>query len=256
MKVIAIIPARFGSSRLEGKPLLDILGKPMIQRVYEQSKIAFEEVYVATDDERIRKTVEDFGGKVVMTAVEHQNGTTRCLEAYERILEITGQQFDVIVNVQGDEPMLEPEQLKELVMPFEKEGVRLSTLVTPVLSEADFFNEGEVFTIFDKNKRAIYFSRAVIPYIRGVHKTRWLNHHKYYKHVGLYAYTYEALKEFAGLPASDLELLESLEQNRWIEHGNQIHVEITHHESFAVDTIDDLKKIRSLMKQRQEDAKN
>lgn len=251
MNALAIIPARFGSSRLEGKPLVDILGKPMIQRVYEQTIKAIPNAYVATDDARIEQAVIDFGGKVVMTAETHENGTTRCLEAYEKIVAQTQEEFDVIVNVQGDEPMLEPGQLHDLLRPFNGEGVRLGTLVKKVTSEADLFNEGEAFVVMDKFNRALYFSRSVIPHIRGIHKTHWLEHNTYYKHVGLYAYTYEALKEFAGLPSSNLEQMEALEQNRWIENGNKIHVELTEYESYAVDTIDDLKKIRNLLKEQQ-----
>lgn len=251
MKAIAIIPARFGSSRLEGKPLVDILGKPMIQRVYEQTVKAIPTVFVATDDERIKQVVIDFGGNVIMTSVDHENGTTRCLEAYERIIEKLDEQYDVIVNVQGDEPMLEPEQLSELLKPFDNQDVRFSTLVSPVKSVQDLFNESEVFVVFDRKNRAMYFSRSVIPHIRGVHQTHWLEHHTYFKHVGLYAYSYSALKEFANLPSSKLERVESLEQNRWIENGNDIYVELTYHDTIPVDTIDDLKKVRLLLKEQQ-----
>jgi 3-deoxy-manno-octulosonate cytidylyltransferase (CMP-KDO synthetase) len=250
MKTIAIIPARFGSSRLEGKPLVDILGKPMIQRVYEQTLKAIPNVFVATDDERIKQAVIEFGGNVIMTSAEHENGTSRCLEAYERITEKVDEEYDVIVNVQGDEPMLEPVQLDELILPFKNKEVRFSTLVSPVQSAQDLFNESEVFVVFDKKKRAMYFSRSVIPHVRGVHQTHWLEHHTYYKHVGLYAYSYSALKEFANLPSSNLERVESLEQNRWIENGNDIYVELTYHETVSIDTIDDLKKVRSLLKEQ------
>jgi 3-deoxy-manno-octulosonate cytidylyltransferase (CMP-KDO synthetase) len=251
MKAIAIIPARFGSSRLEGKPLVDILGKPMIQRVYEQTVKAIPTVFVATDDERIKQVVIEFGGNVIMTSADHENGTTRCLEAYERITEKLDEQYDVIVNVQGDEPMLEPEQLSELLKPFENNDVRFSTLVSPVKSVQDLFNESEVFVVFDRKNRAMYFSRSVIPHIRGVHQTHWLEHHTYFKHVGLYAYSHSALKEFANLPSSKLERVESLEQNRWIENGNDIYVELTYHDTIPVDTIDDLKKVRLLLKEQQ-----
>ena len=250
MKTIAIIPARFGSSRLEGKPLVDILGKPMIQRVYEQTLKAIPNVFVATDDERIKQAVIEFGGNVIMTSAEHENGTSRCLEAYERITEKMGEEYDVIVNVQGDEPMLEPVQLDELILPFKNKEVRFSTLVSPVQSAQDLFNESEVFVVFDKKKRAMYFSRSVIPHVRGVHQAHWLEHHTYFKHVGLYAYSYSALKEFANLPSSNLERVESLEQNRWIENGNDIYVELTYHETVSIDTIDDLKKVRSLLKEQ------
>ena len=251
MKPLAIIPARFGSSRLEGKPLMDILGKPMIQRVYEQTIKAIPDAFVATDDERIKQAVTEFGGNVVMTSVDHQNGSTRCLEAYEKIVAKLGTSFDVIVNVQGDEPMLEPNQLLELIAPFERQDVRMSTLVTTVSSPEDLFNESDAFVLLDKNMRALYFSRSVIPHIRGIHKMHWLEHHTFYKHVGLYAYTHEALKSFAELPLSTLERMESLEQNRWIENGNSIHVELTGYDSIPVDTIDDLERVRTLLAQKE-----
>lgn len=250
MRSLAIIPARYGSTRLEGKPLVDIVGKPMIQRVYEQTQQAITDVYVATDDERIREVVASFGGNVVMTSANHTNGTTRCLEAYDRISADTGDRYDVVVNVQGDEPMLEPDQLTELLSCFEHEGTELSTLVTPVKSAEDLFNESEVFVVFNARKEALYFSRSVIPHVRGYHITRWMEFNTFYKHIGLYAYTPKALKAFAELPASNLEKLESLEQNRWLENGNAIRLEITHHDSIPVDTIDDLEKVRQLFKER------
>jgi 3-deoxy-manno-octulosonate cytidylyltransferase (CMP-KDO synthetase) len=186
-----------------------------------------------------------------MTSPDHLNGTTRCLEAYEIIVAETKEEYDVIVNVQGDEPMLEPGQLTDLLKPFEQRNARLATLVIPVSSEEDLFNESEAFVVFDKNNKALYFSRSVIPHIRGVHKTHWLEYNTFYKHVGLYAYTYEALKEFAELEPSNLELMESLEQNRWIENGNDIFVEQTKYDSVPVDTIDDLEKVRSIFRNRQ-----
>ncbi len=250
-KAVAIIPARFGSTRLDGKPLVDILGKTMIQRVYEQTIQAIDSVFVATDDDRIKLAVAEFGGNVIMTSSEHQNGTTRCLEAYERIVELTGESYDIIVNVQGDEPMLHPQQLKDLVSCFDQPNTELATLVLPVSSQEDLFNESEVFAVFNRHKQALYFSRAVIPHIRGVHKTRWMEFNTFYKHIGLYGYTYKALREFASLPMSNLEKMESLEQNRWIEGGNTIQVEITDHESIPVDTIDDLEKVRSLLRSRE-----
>tara|TARA_B110000285_G_scaffold198013_1_gene230123 strand:- start:603 stop:1361 length:759 start_codon:yes stop_codon:yes gene_type:complete len=251
MNPLAIIPARFGSTRLEGKPLVDILGKPMIYRVYEQTIKAIPNAFVATDDERIKEAVIEFGGNVIMTSADHQNGTTRCLEAYHKIVSKTNQKYDVIVNVQGDEPMLEPNQLKELIKPFEKNEVRISTLACPVTSPEDLFNESEAFVVMDKNKKALYFSRSVIPHIRDLHKMHWLEHHIFFKHVGLYAYTFDALQEFAELPISTLERMESLEQNRWIENGNSIHVGITNHDSIPVDTIDDLERVRILLKERE-----
>lgn len=248
MKVLAIIPARYGSSRLEGKPLADILGKPMIQWVYEQAQKSISDVYVATDDIRIESAVNHFDGKVVMTSENHVNGTTRCLEAAEKIMKLTQQKFDVVINVQGDEPMLDPSELTELVKPFESKGAKMSTLVIPITNEADLFSENVVYVTFDKNGKALYFSRSVIPFIRGVDKKEWFKKNTFYKHLGLYGYTYNALKEFASLPASNLENMELLEQNRWLENGNEIYVGITNHESVSVDTQEDLERVRVLLK--------
>lgn len=244
MKVLAIIPARYGSSRLEGKPLADILGKPMIQWVYEQVQKSINNVYVATDDIRIQSAVKDFGGEVVLTSENHVNGTTRCLEAAEKIMKLTNQEFDVIINVQGDEPMLDPAELNELVKPFDSKGARMSSLVIPVTNQDDLFDDNVVFVTFDKNGKALYFSRSVIPYLRGVDKSEWFKKNTFYKHLGLYGYTYEALKEFASLPSSNLENMELLEQNRWLENGNDIYLGVTMHESISVDTQEDLERVR------------
>ena len=250
MNFLGIIPARYGSTRLEGKPLVDICGKPMIQWVYEESAKAMDAVYVATDDERIKTAVEAFGGKVVMTSASHENGTTRCLEAWDLINEIEDQKFDAALNIQGDEPLLHHGSLEDLKNCFKDGGTRFGTLVIPVASLEDLFNDSEVFVTFNKQMNAMYFSRSVIPAVRGKHKIHWLEETTFYKHLGLYAYTYEALKEFASLESSRLERLESLEQNRWIEHGNTIKIGITKHDSIPVDTVDDLKKVREIMSKR------
>lgn len=247
MNILGVIPARYGSTRLEGKPLVDICGKTMIQRVYEQAEKVLEYVVVATDDVRIEDAVKAFGGKVVMTSTEHSTGTNRCLEAYEIVQKESAIQFDAVINIQGDEPLLEPEQIRCLVECFEDPKTELATLVMPVSNQGDLFNEGEVFVVFDKNKRALYFSRSVIPHVRDVHKTKWLEHHTFYKHLGMYGFTTDSLKEFAHLPQTKLELTESLEQNRWLENGGVIKIEITQHESIPVDTIDDLEKVRRII---------
>lgn len=249
MRFVGIIPARFGSTRLEGKPLLDIHGKPMIQRVYEQASKALEHVFVATDDERIKQVVKGFGGNAVMTRSDHQTGTNRCLEAWQQINHEHPGQFDAVINVQGDEPMLEPSQLADLMNCFQADGkTELATLVIPVNRLDDLYNESEVFVAFDRNKKALYFSRAVIPHVHNVHKSKWMEHRTYYKHVGLYAYRSDVLETFAELPQSGLELAESLEQNRWLEHGGEIRVAITQHDSIPVDTIDDLERVRELFR--------
>ncbi|UTW67193.1 3-deoxy-manno-octulosonate cytidylyltransferase [bacterium SCSIO 12643] len=251
MNTLGIIPARFGSTRLEGKPLADIEGKTMIQRVYEQASKAMDDVYVATDDQRIEQAVLDFGGQVVMTSPHHTTGTNRCLEAYQIIKTLSDKNFDVVINVQGDEPLLVPEQLNELISCFEDSRSEIATLITPVLRMDDLFNESEVFVVFNKEQFALYFSRAVIPHIHGTHKTKWMDHNTYYKHLGLYGYTPKALEQFARLPQTNLELTESLEQNRWIENGGNIKLAITQYDSIPVDTIDDLERVRKIVRERQ-----
>ena len=248
MHFVGIIPARYGSSRLEGKPLVDILGQPMIQRVYERAAQAMDNIYVATDDERIEATVKSFGGNVVMTSALHQTGTNRCIEALEIINKTADVPFDAVVNIQGDEPLLEPSQLTELIDCFQDSNTNFSTLVTPVTRVDDLFNESEVFVTFDKNRDALYFSRSVIPHLRGVDKSKWIEETTIYKHLGLYAYTAEALSEFAKMEISPLEKLESLEQLRWLENGGKIKVGITEHDSIPVDTIDDLERVRDIYK--------
>lgn len=247
-KFLGIIPARYGSSRLEGKPLADICGKPMIQHVYERATQTVSDVYIATDDIRIVEAVESFGGNVVMTSVEHTNGTSRCLEALEIVNKQTGNNFDAVVNIQGDEPLLEPVQLKELMESFD-ETTEFATLVLPVVHEEDLHNNSEVFVTFDHNNDALYFSRAVIPTVRGVNPKEWMQHTTFHKHIGLYAYTKEALAKFSSLEATRLEKLESLEQLRWVEHGYKIKVGITEHDSIPVDTKEDLERVRQIMQE-------
>ncbi|ANQ51301.1 3-deoxy-manno-octulosonate cytidylyltransferase [Flammeovirga sp. MY04] len=247
-KFLGLIPARYGSSRLEGKPLADICGKPMIQHVYERAKVAIEDVYVATDDHRIVDAVESFGGKVIMTSANHENGTSRCLEALELVNKQTSAGFNAVVNIQGDEPLLEPSTLTELVNSFDDE-TNFATLVTPVVHQQDLENDSEVFVTFDHNKNALYFSRAVIPTVRGKKRSEWMQHTTFYKHLGLYAYTDEALKLFSTLTPTTLEKLESLEQLRWVEHGYQIKVGITEHDSIPVDTKEDLERVRNIMQE-------
>ncbi len=248
MNFLGLIPARFGSTRLEGKPLVDIHGKPMIQRVYEQASKALEHVYVATDDERIEQVVKGFGGNVVMTSKNHSTGTNRCIEALDKVNAMGIQHFDAVVNIQGDEPLLEPSQLQELIACFNDGDSSFATLVTPVRRIDDLFNESEVFVTLDKNQNALYFSRSVIPFVRDTHKSKWLEKTTIYKHLGLYAYTGKALKEFATLSPGNLEELESLEQLRWLENGGSIKVGITVHDSIPVDTIDDLERVRDMFK--------
>lgn len=247
MKILGIIPARYGSTRFVGKPLADINGKSMIRRVYENGLKSIQDLYVATDDLRIVEEVERFGGKAIMTSDQHNTGTSRCLQAFETIAKRSGKKYDVIINIQGDEPLLDPEQLETLKNLFTDDYIMMGTLVTPVKDAHDLDNESEVFVVFDKNKNALYFSRSVIPYLKGVTRERWIIDHTFYKHVGMYAYTPEALEIFASLPPSGLETAEGLEQNRWLEHGYSIKIGITHHPGFCVDTPEDLERVRALI---------
>lgn len=247
MEFLGIIPARYGSTRLEGKPLVDIKGKPMIQWVYEKTCEILDHVVVATDDERILSAVLDFGGKAVMTSTDHTTGTNRCLEALRKAEKIHELDFDVVINIQGDEPMLHPDQIKTLIQCFEDPRAELATLVIPVTDPIDLNNESEVFVTFDKNMNAMYFSRAVIPVVHGVDRNDWMSYTTFYKHLGLYGYTKKALTEFAGLPQSNLEKMEKLEQNRWMENGGNIKIGITEHQSIPVDTPEDLERIRKII---------
>lgn len=249
MNFLGIIPARYASTRLPGKPLVDIAGKPMIQWVYEAAKKAIETVYIATDDERIAEATKAFGGKVVLTRADHANGTSRCLEAWEKIKEIEGDRFDAAINIQGDEPLLNPISLEELKNCFADGQTEFATLVLPVVNEADLLNESEVFVTFTKYFEALYFSRSVIPAMRGLRKEQWFEFGSFHKHLGLYAYTFEALQRFAAMPVSQLEQYESLEQLRWLENGGKIKIGITQHDSIPVDTEEDLERVRALMKQ-------
>ncbi|QIK61403.1 3-deoxy-manno-octulosonate cytidylyltransferase [Dysgonomonas sp. HDW5A] len=246
MKFIGIIPARYGSSRFPGKPLADMAGKPMIQRVYEQVKKAIDEVWVATDDERILKIVEDFGGKAVLTSPDHKSGTDRCNEAFSKI----GNGFDVVINIQGDEPFIQPQQIETLKSCFDSKETELATLVKPFKKEDGFevlFNPNSPKVVLNKNSEAIYFSRSIIPYIRDAHHTEWLDKHIFYKHIGMYAYRANVLKKITLLPQSNLELAESLEQLRWIENGYKIKVGLTDIETIGIDTPEDMEKAIKLL---------
>ena len=247
MRFLGIIPARYASTRFPGKPLVDIAGKMMIQRVYERAAQVLEEVWVATDDARIEEAVKGFGGKVVMTSEACASGTDRCREAAERITATTERSFDVVVNIQGDEPFLHPEMLERLTSCFDDEKADIATLANPAIYKEDLFNPSEAKVVFDKNKNALYFSRSPIPYVMKVDEADWLEHHTFYKHVGVYAYKMDVLRKITELPVSSLEATERLEQNRWLENGFRIKVEITDHESVPVDTPEDLKRIQRLL---------
>ncbi|HEY9001519.1 MAG TPA: 3-deoxy-manno-octulosonate cytidylyltransferase [Mucilaginibacter sp.] len=240
MHILGIIPARYASTRFPGKPLVDIAGKSMIQRVYEQAKKCSQlsEVIVATDDDRIFEHVNGFGGKAMMTSATHQSGTDRCAEVAEKHPE-----YDVIINIQGDEPYIDPEQISKLINCFNDADTQLATLVKKVSNEYELHNTSSPKVIINKNSEAIYFSRSPLPHIRGQEPQNWLLHFTYFKHIGIYGYRADVLKEITKLPVSPLEKAESLEQLRWIENGYKIKVAETEIETIAIDTPDDLKKL-------------
>ncbi len=247
MKFLGVIPARYASTRFPGKPLVEIAGKPMIQRVYERAAEALEEVWVATDDARIREAVEAFGGRVVMTSEDCPSGTDRCREAAEKITATTNRSFDVVINIQGDEPFLHPEMLEKLKRCFDDGTADIATLVNPVVHLEEIFNPSEAKVVFDRGRDALYFSRSPVPYVMEAEEKDWLARHTFYKHVGVYAYRMEALRKIAELEVSPLEAAERLEQNRWLENGYRIRVEITEHESVPVDTPEDLERVQRMI---------
>lgn len=238
-----IIPARYASKRFPGKPLAMIGDKTMVRRVYEQVSETCDIVFVATDDTRIHDEVLKFGGNVVMTSTEHSSGTDRCAEATDRIMELTGEKIDVVINIQCDEPFIKPEQIDLLKSCFDDRKVEIATLVRKTKPGEDIFNPNHPKVILDSKGNAIYFSRSVIPYIRDYKQSEWSEKHSFYKHVGLYAYRNDILRKITLLPVSYLEISESLEQNRWIENGFTIRTAITEHVSTGIDTPDDLQRI-------------
>ena len=238
LKVLGIIPARFASTRFPGKPLVSIYGKSMIQRVYEQalqSKI-LHKVIVATDDDKIFTEVENFGGNVEMTSSKHKNGTERCAE----VLSKTNEKFDVIINIQGDEPFFEPRILEQLSQCFFNEKTEIATLIKRIESITDLDNQTVVKAVITEENQALYFSRFPIPFHRNTSLENRLKTHKYYKHIGIYAYRPEILQKIVLLNESKLEKAESLEQLRWLENGFNIGVSETEHDSNSVDTPEDL----------------
>ena len=250
-KILGVIPARWGSTRFPGKPLADLCGKPMIRYVCEHAKSAKSlfDVVVATDDERICDAVLAFGGKAVMTRTDHRCGTERCVEAIER-LAMSDERL-VVINIQGDEPFIQPEQIEALKKCFEDPETQIATLVKPFTeadSWADLENPNTPKVVFDNNYNALLFSRSVIPYLRGTDKSEWLKQHTYFRHIGMYAYRAEVLKAITKLPQTALETAESLEQLRWLENGYNIKVAITHSSSVGIDTPEDLKKAEAFIK--------
>lgn len=241
LKFIAIIPARYASTRFPGKPLALLGGRTVIERVYQQVSKAISNVIVATDDDRIYHAVESFGGKAVMTGSHHRSGTDRCWEAYQT----NGGNEDIVINVQGDEPFIMPEQIEAIMKCFDDDTTYIATLIKPFDKQGCFTeleDPNKVKVVTDVNMNALYFSRSIVPYLRGVDKEKWPATHQFYTHLGMYAYRADALRKVTQMQPSSLELAESLEQLRWLENGLTIKVGITEHSSIGIDTPCDLER--------------
>jgi 3-deoxy-manno-octulosonate cytidylyltransferase (CMP-KDO synthetase) len=244
MKILGVIPARYASSRFPGKPLVVIHGKTMIQRVYEQATQCgkLEKVVVATDNEAIFRHVLLFHGNVVMTGAHHNSGTERCNEVVE-ILRLQGEEYDYVINIQGDEPYIEPAQISQVAACFNNPQTQLATLIKKIGSLEELTSQNIVKVVADKQGYALLFSRSVIPFFRGKEPKEWLAGMTFYKHIGIYGYQTSVLNQIVTLPVSDLERAESLEQLRWLDNGYQIMTYITEYESIAIDIPTDLLKI-------------
>lgn len=247
MKFIGIIPARYASTRFPGKPLAILGGKPVIQHVYEKAAAVLGTAYVATDDERIEETVKSFGGNVVMTRNDHKSGTDRIAEAMEKI----GGAWDVVVNIQGDEPFIAKSQIEEICHCFDDADTEIATLGKPFETMEAVMNPNSPKIITDLKGYAMYFSRSVIPFVRGKEVQKWLENFPYLKHLGIYAYKCEVLRQITKLPQSPLEIAESLEQLRWLQNGYKIKVGKTDIETVGIDTPEDLMKAEIFLSQQQ-----
>lgn len=241
--VVGIIPARYLSTRFPGKPLVDIAGKSMICRVYEQclKAGALKKVYVATDDQRIYKEVTEHGGLAIMTDSMALNGTARCFEAYEKIKQVEGG-FDYLINIQGDEPFIKPEQIAEVAELIKSCDCLIATLAKEITDPGDLWDDSTVKVALNDHNKAMYFSRNAIPYLQGVEKSQWLQRRKYYKHIGIYAFKTAGIGNIKVLEPCDVEKAESLEQLRWLANGFKISVGITNHQTISIDTPSDLEK--------------
>ncbi len=245
-KFIGIIPARYASTRFPGKPLADLGGKSMIERVYTRVASVMDNVAVATDDERIHRAVEAFGGRAVMTSTEHRSGTDRCREA----VRLLGSDADVVVNIQGDEPFIASSQLRSLMESFEDPAVEIASLARPFDPSRGFdalFDPNVVKVVMDDKMNAVYFSRSIIPYVRGYEWKEWLDNAKFYTHVGLYGYRQATLDRLGELSQSTLELAESLEQLRWLQAGYKIRMSLTDEPTIGIDTPADLEAARQML---------
>lgn len=237
MKVVGIIPSRYASTRFPGKPLAMIKGKTMIHRVCEQAwKSKLDAVVVATDDMRIADEVLSFGGQYVLTDPNHQSGTDRCCEALD-MLDIP---YDAVVNIQGDEPFINPKQINQLIDLISQENVQLASLVKRIDDEDDLFSPNTVKVVMDKEYKALYFSRNPIPFMRNVAREQWIEKGNFYQHIGIYAYRAATLRRIAAMQPTSLELAESLEQLRWLENCLPIHMAVTVSDNISIDTPDDL----------------
>lgn len=248
MKIAGIIPARWASTRFPGKPLTRIDGKTMIRRVYEQASRCAElsALLVATDDPRIASEVKSFGGLFVMTDPRHASGTDRCLEALDK----HGEDFEAVINIQGDEPFVNPEHIQRLAQTISERNTPLATLICKIDSAEDLFNPHVVKVVVRNDGNALYFSRQPIPYLRGLDLDQWIDRHTYYRHIGMYAYTANALRAIANLAVSPLERAESLEQLRWLENGFSIATALVTEAAIGIDTPEDLDKLRNIIDKR------
>ena len=245
MRVLGIIPSRYGSSRFPGKPLVDLMGKSMIQRVYEQAKkcTAFDTIVVATDDDRIFDHVKGFGGEVVLTSTEHESGTVRCGEVLTSFSD-----YDIVVNIQGDEPLIRPEQLQLLIDLFKDDTVEIGTLVKQIKQEEDVRNPNRIKVVLDEKGNGIYFSRSPIPHVANTPHSAWLEKNTFFKHIGIYAWRKNTLTALLNLPACSLEKIESLEQLRWLYYGYKIRTVETTIETPNIDAPEDVEAVLALLK--------
>ena len=245
MSINIIIPARYGSSRLPGKPLADINGKPMIVHVWEKACQAkgIDEVWVATDHEDIKKVIDECGGNCVMTMPDHPSGTDRCMEAYVK----SGMSADAIINIQGDEPLVDPIDIGRLAQLMQRDGVKIGTLIKKVKDSEVLLDPNKVKVVVSLKSEALYFSRSAIPHMMGEELNRWLEKGKYFSHIGMYGYQKDTLRDLCLLPTSDLEGAEKLEQLRWLENGYRIHVTETQNNPVGIDTMADLERVRQMM---------
>ena len=245
MKFIGIIPARFQSTRFPGKPVVMLGDKTIIQWVYENAAKALDHVYVATDDERIFNVVESFGGKAVYTSSNHQSGTDRCAEAARKVAETL--QIDVVINVQGDEPFIRPEQIDALKACFNTPETEIATLIKPITNAAEITNINRPKVVINKNQEALYFSRSPIPFVRDAKPEEWISRNTFYSHIGMYAYRFDVLQKLTQLPVGLLEKAESLEQLRWLENGFRIKTAQTTFENIGIDTPEDLENTKKFL---------